>query len=184
MLASDTIRFPQKSFFADALPASLRNLYYRTLIALGIVRRYGHARITVYDKNGRQKARGEGYNLIVDAGKGELADLMLGIVTNTINNMNIGTSSQAASASDTDLISPATPVQRLAIPSGGRFRTNLLLTFSALASSTIYTRPVTIREIGLFFDPAATGKLFARAVITAVTLTSGDSGRVDYEIQL
>jgi hypothetical protein len=154
------------------------------LIKLGIIKRYGHAIVYVHDTDGKVKGIGEGYNMVVDAGKGELGDLMIGIVTNTLNVMNVGTSNQAASASDADLISPASPVERLAIASGGRFRTNLLLTCSVLIPSTKYTRPVTIREIGLYFSPTPNGKLFARAIITAVTLNSGDSARADYEIQL
>jgi hypothetical protein len=159
-------------------------MIYMILIRIGIIRRYGRASVYVYDKDGQVKAIGEGYNMVVDAGKGELGDLMIGVVTNTLNVMNVGTSNQAASANDIDLISPASPVERLAITPGARFRTNLLLTCSLLIPSTKYTRPVTIREVGLYFSPTTNGKLFARAIITAVTLYSGDSARVDYEIQL
>jgi hypothetical protein len=108
---------------------------------------------------------------------------MIGVVANTLNAMNVGTSDATPNDSTlTDLVSPATPVERLAIPSGGRFRTNFLLTCSVLIPSTKYTRPFTAKEIGLYFDPTATGKIFARAIITAVTLNAGDSGRLDYEI--
>lgn len=168
----------------NQLPLHEKNKLYKKYIEQGKIRQYGHAMLTVFDDNGQEKGFGEGYNLVVDAGKGELADLMLGVVTNTINNMNVGTSSQVAAAVDTDLIAPAAPTARLAIPTGGRFRSNLLLTFSVLISSSQYTRPFTAREMGIFFDPAATGKLFARAVITAVTLAVGDTGRMDYEIQV
>jgi len=184
LLAHDTLLVQKKLFFVDALPIRWRNLAYKIVIRLGIIRRYGHAVLTVYHKDG-SISRGEGYNTIMDAGKGELGDLMIGVVTNTINNMNIGTSDATPNDSTlTDLVSPATPVARLAIPAGGRFRTNLLLTFSVLIPSTQYTRPVTIKEMAIYFDPNATGKIFARATITAVTLAVGDSAREDYEIQL
>lgn len=185
LLAQDRLELPIKYFFIDNLPIRWRNLAYKILIKLGIIKRYGHAVITVFDKDGRVKAIGEGYNTIMDAGKGELADLMIGIVTNTLNAMNIGTSDATPNDSTlTDLVSPATPVSRLAIASGGRFRTNFLLTCSVLVPSTTYTRPVTIKEMAVYFDPTQTGKIFARATVTAVTLNSGDSARVDYEIQL
>lgn len=185
MLAHDTLKLSTKHFFIDSLPISWKNLTYKILIKFGVIKHYGHAVIRVYDKDGKCKAKGEGYNVIMDAGKGELGDLMLAAGTNTINVINVGTSSATPNDTTlTDLVAPATPVARQQIQTGGRFRTNLLLTFSVLVASGTYTRPVTIQEMAVYFDPLATGKIFARAVITAVILAVGDSARVDYEIQL
>jgi hypothetical protein len=185
MLVHESLTLPRHIGCLDRLPTAQRNSIYRALIGLALLKRYGHVVLTVYDKFGHLKRVGEGYNLIMDAGKGELGDLMIGVMTNTINNMNVGTSD--ASPNDpslTDLVSAATPVARLAIPSGGRFRTNFLLTFSVLIASNTYTRPFTAKEIAVYFDPNANGKIFARAVITPVTVNSGDTARMDYEIQL
>lgn len=186
LLAHDTLELSHKICFVDKLPITVRqrNYAYKRLIQLGVIKRYGHATLKVYDKYGRLKRIGEGYNSVVDAGKGELADLMIGAVINTLNAINVGTDGSATTQSMTDLVAAATPVARQAIPSGGRFRSNLLITCSVLIPTSAYTRPVTVREIGLYFDPLATGKMFARAPITAVTLNTGDSGRTDYEIQL
>jgi len=185
MLAQETLRLPSKLFFVDSLPIKWRNLAYKILIKLGMIKRYGHAVLRVYGSDGRLKAKGEGYNTIMNAGKGELADLMIGVVTNTLNAMNVGTSDASPNDSTlTDLVSPATPVARLSISAGGRFRTNLLITCSVLIPSGQYTRPFTAKEMAVYFDPTANGKIFARAVVTAVTLAVGDSGRVDYEVQL
>lgn len=178
------MQLPTKRFLIDKLPVKLRNIAYRILIKLGIIRKYGHAVLTVYDKNGNIKCRGEGFNLIVDIGKGELGDLMIGETNNRINNMNIGTDGTDTSADMEDLVAPAEPEERLAIASGGRFRTNLILTFSVLIGSEKYNRPVTIREMAIYFDPLATGKMFARAVIDDVTLGEGDAARADYEVAL
>lgn len=185
MLAYDSLKLPKEHKLLYRIPIKQRNFIIKTLISLGIIKRYGHAILTVYDKHGNLKAKGEGYNVIVDSGKGGLGDLMLGVTTNTLNNINIGTSdADPNDTTKTDLVSPATPVERRAIVSGGRFRTNLLLTFSVLIPTSSYTRPVTAKEMGVYFDPNTTGKMFARAVITPVTLNAGDSGRADYEIQL
>ncbi|MEM2760479.1 MAG: hypothetical protein QXU32_11865 [Nitrososphaerales archaeon] len=150
-----------------------------------MIKHYGYATLHVYDRYGRLKRIGEGYNTVMDAGKGELGDLMIGATTSTLNAMNVGTSDASPNDSTlTDLVSPATPAERLAIASGGRFRTNLLITCSVLIPSNKYTRPFTAKEMAVYFDPTATGKMFARAVITPVTMNAGDSGRMDYEIQL
>jgi hypothetical protein len=338
----------------DSLPIRLRNELIRSLIHLDVITKYGHGIVTVFRKDGTI-SKGEGYNTILDIGKGELADLMIAVVTNTLNNINIGTSDASPNdATKTDLVSPALPnpyiqkdtnsdlsgytdgggtievrkemsegtaatvdltisiagssseklvfissssipnlsewenqtwtwklevvvantsleideviirrissdgntiraskssgtglavqltagvktgtitwndgtqnpagkqasdrivctfviknnnasiqtadirtkgtndrvqrgAERQAISSGGRFRTNLLLTFSVLVPSTKFERPVTVKELLLSFDPRGDGKGCARAAITAVTINAGDSARADYEIQL
>lgn len=185
LLAHEALQLPNRVSLIDRVPTiRLRNKVYKILIKLGIIKRYGHAILTVYHKDG-SISKGEGYNIIMDTGKGELADLMLGVVANTLNAMNVGTSDATPNDSTlTDLVSPAAPASRLAIPSGGRFRTNLLITLSVLIASGQYTRPFTAKEMAVYFDPTQTGKIFARATITAVTLIAGDSGRMDYEVQL
>ncbi|RMF30122.1 MAG: hypothetical protein D6752_04660, partial [Candidatus Nitrosothermus koennekii] len=117
-------------------------------------------------------------------GRAILGDLLLGLANNTISSMNIGSSNQSPSENDVDLIQPATPIERIPISNGGRLRTNLTLSFSVLVPSNKYDRPLTIREVGVYFDPIADGKMFARAVIDPIVLGVNDSARVDYEIQL
>lgn len=167
----------------NKLSLESRNSTIKSWIKQGRVQQYGHAVLDVYNSEGKFKQRGEGFNLVVDAGLKALIDVAIAASTNTINNMAFGTSTQAAAAGDTDMIAPATPAQRIIAGAGGRFRTTKLMTISVLIPTTSYTRPITITEMGPTFDPNSNGALFARAVITGVTLNAGDTGRAIYEIQ-
>ena len=55
-----------------------------------------------------------------------------------------------------------------------------------MANDTLVSLPsyFTAKEIAIYFDPNTAGKIFARAAITAVTMNTGDTGRMDYEVQL
>ncbi len=354
MRAKDKLELAPHYFLLHDLPLGLKNKIVKRLIHAGMITKYGHATLTVFHKDG-SISKGEGYNVILDVGKGELGDLMLAVVANTLNNINIGTSDVSPNdTTKTDLVAPALPnpyiekdtnsdlsgytdgggtiefrkemsegtaatvdltisiagsssekllfispssipnllewenqiwtwklevilantnleideviirrissdgntiraskssgtglaiqltagvktgtiswndgtqnpagkqasdrivcifviknnnasvqtadirtkgtndrvqrgAERQAISSGGRFRTNLLLTFSVLIPSTKFERPVTVKELLLSFDPRGDGKGFARATITTVTINAGDSARADYEIQL
>lgn len=143
-------------------------------------------RIRVYNKLGRLKAKRICKNLVVSDGKGELGDLMLNKTSNRLKNINLGSSSQAPTVSDTDLITPLTPSTRLAADDpGGLVRLNNVITVSVFVLTTQWTRPATVNEIGVFFDPQLTGKLFARALVSpSVTLASGDTARVDYDVTI
>ncbi len=145
---------------------------------------HGYAKVTVFDSYGRVKEIGKGYNTLTLEGRAILGDMLIGLTSNSISSMNVGTSDQPASENDVDLIQPALPIERIPIADGGKIRTNLTLSFSVLVASNMYNRPLTIREVGVYFAPIATGKMFARAVITPVTLDLNDAARVDYEIQL
>lgn len=185
MHAKDGDFLPRHVFILDRLPISLRNNIVEILIKLKIIKKYGKATLVIFDENGKEVGRGKGFNTIVDAGLKELGDLLLAVKTNTMNNLNIGTSNDVTNPTlKTDLVAPAAPTERLAILSGGRFRSNKLLTFTHLIPSTKYTRPVTIQEMAIYFDPNTTGTMFARAVISPVTLQTGYSARFDYEISL
>lgn len=167
----------------DSLPVWMRNDIIKFLVKIKIIRRYGHATLTIYRKDGTIE-KTEGYNSLVDAGLRKTGDLWLGNTTEKIIEGNVGTDGTATVGTETDLNSPATPAERLTIPSEGKFRTNKLMTFSWLIPSTKYTRPVTIKEIMIYFSPAGTGDGLARATPTQKTLETGDAARVDYEIQL
>ncbi|GIU71512.1 MAG: hypothetical protein KatS3mg003_0991 [Candidatus Nitrosocaldaceae archaeon] len=145
---------------------------------------HGHVKVIVFDGNGMIKSMSKGSNTLVVEGRAILGDLLLGLANNTISSMNIGSSDQSPSENDVDLIQPATPIERIPISNGGRLRTNLTLSFSVLVPSNKYDRPLTIREVGVYFDPITDGKMFARAVIDPIVLNVNDSARVDYEIQL
>jgi hypothetical protein len=125
-------------------------------------------------------------NTVVDNGPRGLIDVLIG-QGYQIRNIGIGTGTTATNpAVDNDLETPApegATTPRLAIPAGGRFRTDKALTISMLIGTTRFDRPVDVTELAIFFDPFTTGDMFARAVITAVTLGVGQAGRFDYEIQ-
>lgn len=144
---------------------------------------HGYARVIVFNSKG-VKALSEGSNTLVIEGRAIVGDLLLGLSSNTISSMNVGSSDQIPSENDIDLIQPATPIERIPISVGGKLRTNLTLSFSILIPSTKYDRPLTIKEVGVYFDPIEDGKMFARAVIDPILLDVNDSARVDYEIQL
>ncbi len=145
---------------------------------------HGYVRVIVFDNNNNIVRISEGYNTLVIEGRAILGDLLIGVANNTISAMNVGSSAQLPSENDTDLIQPATPIERIPIGIGGKIRSNLTLSFSVLIPSNKYTRPLTIREVGVYFDPINNGKMFARAVIPDIILNNNESARIDYEIQL
>ncbi len=144
---------------------------------------HGSVQVRVFSKGNIERIS-KGYNTLVIEGRAILGDLLIGIVNNTISSMNVGSSSQSPSENDTDLLQPATPLERIPISRGGKIRSNLTLSFSALIPTNKYTRPLTIREVGVYFDPLNNGKMFARAVIPDIILNHNESARIDYEIQL
>lgn len=183
MLVKDRPKLVQHYRILDRLPTRLRNHIYKFLIKIRIIRKYGHATLTIYRRDGTVE-KTEGYNDLVDAGLKKIGDMLLGNTTENIIELNVGTNGDATTSSMTDLQSPAAPTERLTIPADGKFRSNKLLTFSVLVPSTKYTRPVIIKEMAIYFSPAGSGDMLARALPTQKTLETGDAARADYEIQL
>ncbi|MEM1524578.1 MAG: hypothetical protein QW618_00405, partial [Nitrososphaerales archaeon] len=99
-------------------------------------------------------------NLIVNVGKYQICDLMIGANTNSFTHCGVGSSNQAPSLSDTDLISPIGSRKQYS----DRFRTNNIATFSFFFASN--DNNGIWRECGLF-NAQSGGVMLARALFSS-----------------
>ena len=177
--------FSNRKFLIDRLPKRGRVFAYKLLIKLGIIKQYGHFKIIVTDKYGK-KTKSEGYNIITNAGINQLGDVMIGVGTvRTVNYLNVGTGTTTPAVGATELATPASGTTRPTVTS--RSRSNQTLTFSLNISSGMYTRPVTLSEIAVYYDGAggSDGALFARGLLgSTVTLAAGATATVTYGVLL
>lgn len=176
----------RKASWLDKVPR-FKEALFRIGIALKLIRRYQWFEFTVYEgePGSRVLKRIRRLNAVVDAGTQQLGNLMIAANTNTLNNVNIGTSNAATTNGMTDLTSPAAGSGRQASTS----RTisgaaPFIITISAFIGAGVYTRPVTVQEIAVFFDPNVGGAMFARSVISSTVLGVGNTATLAYGILL
>ena len=116
-------------------------------------------------------------NLVVNVGKQHVADLLIGASAASFNFCGVGSSNQAPSPSDTDLIQPLGRKQVT-----DRFRAANKATFSTFFSSQEFNG--TWRECGLF--TAETGVvMLARAVFSPeIVKDQSKTVTVDWDIEV
>ena len=86
---------------------------------------------------------------------------------------------------DTELQTVALGATRQVVTS--RSRSNQTLTFTLNISSSLYTRPITISELAVYFigSSGTNGAMFARGLLsTTVTLATNDTASVTYGVLL
>ena len=177
--------FSNRKFLIDRLPKRGRVFAYKLLIKLGIIKQYGHFEVIVTDKDGK-KTKAEGYNILTNVGINQLGDVMIGVGTvRTINYLNVGTGTTTPAVGDTELAAPAAGTTIPTVTT--RARSNQTLTFSLNISSSMYTRPVTLAEIAVYYTGAggADGVLFARGLLgSTVILAASATATVTYGVLL
>lgn len=139
----------------------------------------GHVTLRVFNSKGELKSTHENRNLVVTAGKNYLATWLTAAsqAGKFMSYIGLGTGTDAASSSDTDLQTPlATRVLGTLSASTNVWQN--VATFDA----GVDTDPA-ITEAGLFTASSA-GTMFARTVFTAVEKEAGDSLEFTWQVTL
>ena len=132
----------------------------------------GHIHFVHKDELGNVKDEREIRNLVVNAGKAEVAALIGAVAGGTaFGYIAIGTGTNAAAAGDTAL--------QTEITTGGGERGNstesVVETYKTQFTYTFtFTAPFAITESGIF-NAASSGDMLARQVFSAINVISGDS---------
>ncbi|MEM3891740.1 MAG: hypothetical protein QW282_06265 [Nitrososphaerales archaeon] len=117
-------------------------------------------------------------NLVVNAGRHQICDLMIGASTSSFNFCGVGSSNQTPSPSDTDLIQPIAPRKQVT----DRFRTSNVATFSTFFSSS--ENNGTWSECGLFTAQTG-GAMLCRAVFNPpITKDQSKTVTIDWDIEV
>ncbi|MDW8045633.1 MAG: hypothetical protein RMJ31_07710 [Nitrososphaerota archaeon] len=117
-------------------------------------------------------------NLIVNVGKYQICDLLIGANTNSFTHCGVGSSNQTPQINDTDLVNPI-GARKLYTD---RFRTNNIATFSFFFAST--DNNGIWRECGLFNAPTG-GVMLARALFTSeIVKDSSKTCTIEWDIQV
>lgn len=147
---------------------------------------HGRFNIKVYDKEGNLKQEQSTENIITNAGINQLGDVMIAVGTvYTVRYINVGTGTNTPAVGDTELQTVALGATRQVVTS--RTRSNQTLTFTLNISSGLYTRPITISELAVYFEGSSgtNGAIFARGLLsTTVTLATNDTASVTYGVLL
>jgi len=178
--------------FLDRLPIQWRNKCIKFLFKLGLIHSVGYVKFTEFI-DGNPKKIGqvvESFNIIPDVAVTHVRDILTGSSTNLPQNMEFGLGTNAPVVGDTDLQTP------LDTAGGGGDKTRIVATVTAPASfeirldgfiSTTYgpTRPYTINEFAVWFDPEETGDMLARALVNpGFAVTGSNTAQATYGILL
>ena len=134
----------------------------------------GKVRVVGYDRDGNIVYEYETHNLVVDVGKQNIIDILIGASSGTIYQIGVGSDGTAVSASDTDLISLI-----MWHDYTERFRNGFELHVTAYFSGSEANG--TWQELGLRTSDA---KFIARAVITSWSKTSSYSSTVEWILEI
>ena len=118
-------------------------------------------------------------NLVVTAGKQNIADLLIGAVSTSYNFIGVGTSSTAPVVGDTDLGALVNTRQQC----NDRFRTGNIAVFSTYFASNQVVNG-SLNECGLFTTGSA-GTMFSRALFgSQINKTSSTTLTVEWQISI
>lgn len=138
----------------------------------------GNVDIVLYDSHGFIKAIRTIPNLVTTAGKTHIASRMVGTSSGVMSHMWVGTSSTAASVSDTDLITPCAS-GRLALTSS--IPTANVIAYLATFNAGIAT--ATITEAGIFNANSA-GTMLCRTVFSAIGKGASDVLTISWSVTI
>lgn len=147
------------------------------------VKATGKLTIVLYDENGVVKQTQECENLIVTVGKGYITSRMIGTSATAMGYMEIGTSTTAASAGQTALVS-AVGGSRTALTSSAQATSstaNDSVTYVATFAAGTGTGALT--EAGIF-NAASAGTLLCRTVFSVVNKGSSDAMTITWTVTL
>jgi hypothetical protein len=137
----------------------------------------GEIEIIVKDKDGKVKEYRKIKNLVVSAGKAQVAGLINGATTGVFNYIAIGTGTTSPSASDTAL---GNEVAR-ASATVGRTTTNVTNDTATWSATFNFTASYAITEAGIF-NASSGGTMLARQTFSAVNVVSGDSLTINWKV--
>ena len=136
----------------------------------------GALRIVVTDQNGNIKEDREITNIVVTVGKNFVASRMVGVASNVMSHMAIGSGATAAAVGDTAL---QTELGRVAL--GSSTATTNVVTYSATLPAGTGTGSIT--EAGIL-NASSAGTLLCRTVFGVVTKSSTDALSISWNITI
>lgn len=141
----------------------------------------GYFEIEVRDKEGNLKAKRISPNTVTNAGKAEIAGLILTDVTgvNDFDYLALGTGTTTPSATDTALVAE---LYRTA-GTGTRITTSVANDTAQLSGSFSMTTTANIAEVGIF-NSSSGGVLLARSTFSAIATQNGDIINAIYKTQV
>ena len=180
----DKFAFPTEHKIINKLPLKLRYKVIKFLWQIGYLKQVGYGTIVQKNSKGEVVAKSEFWNIIVNVGVTQVRNILAGTSSNLPKNIEFGTGTTTPAAADTDLTTPLSVNDRLVgtVTTPGSYEIRV----EAFITSTYGpTRPYTINEFGLFFDPEETGTLFAHALVSpGHTMTGTNTAEATYGILL
>lgn len=151
----------------------------------------GNVTLTLYGPNNEIKQQVIVPNLVVTAGKNLIANrLAMGTPTSAaVGYMGIGTSSQAAAAADSNLVSPATCTNnttgRVALTGTYGVATNNQIVYTATFGSGVAADALAgqIQEAGLF-NASSGGSMLCRTTFSAINKTIADTLTINWTVTI
>jgi hypothetical protein len=137
----------------------------------------GEIEIILKDKNGNVKETKKIKNLVVNAGKAQVAGLINGSVTGTFTYIAIGTGTTSPAASDTALGNEVTRASATV----GRTTTNVTNDTATWSATFSFSSSYAITEAGIF-NASTGGTLLARQTFSAVNVVSGDQLTINWKL--
>ncbi len=135
----------------------------------------GHVLVELRGEDGELRERREVDNLVVDAGKAQIAQRMIDATTAVPTHMAVGTGSTAPAAGNTAL---GTEIDRNALTSNTR-STNVETLVGTWAAGDATN--AAIAEAGIF-NAASAGTMTARATFTAINKGASDTLTITWTI--
>jgi hypothetical protein len=137
----------------------------------------GELEIIVKDKDGKVKEYRKIKNLVVSAGKAQVAGLINGSTSNPFTYIAVGTGTNPPSVNDTGL---QNEVAR-ASATVGRTTTNVTNDTATWSATFNFTSSYAITEAGIF-NASSGGTMLARQTFSAVNVVSGDSLTINWKV--
>jgi len=141
------------------------------------IRLQGEIEIIHKDKDGNIKQIIKVKNLVVSAGKAQVAGLINGATTGAFTYVAVGTGTTAPSSSDTAL---GTEVARVSA-TVGRTTTNVTNDTATWSATFNFTSSYAITEAGIF-NASSGGTMLARQTFSAINVVSGDSLTINWKL--
>jgi hypothetical protein len=137
----------------------------------------GELHIVLTDENGNVKQEQTIHNLVVTAGKQYIASRMAGTTSGVMTHMALGSSTSAASLTDTDLLTLVGA--RVALTSATLSGSSV--TYVGTFGPGVSTGAIT--EAGIF-NASTAGTMLARTVFSVVNKAAGDTLSISWSVSI
>lgn len=138
----------------------------------------GEVEILLHDRDGKLKDHRTIKNMVVTAGKSLIASRLVNATDAAPSHMWVGTSSTAAAAGQTDLVTPVASGRQVL---GGTSRSSNTITYTATFNAGVGTGALT--EAGIF-NANASGTMLCRTVFGTVTKDVGDTLTINWNVTI